>query len=249
MNKKLIVILLLIGIVMLCGTTLCLVLLPDKKPVVTTTTTTEETTTKNTTTSKPIVTRTERRTNVDVDYKPIIYIYPEKDMDVEVKLGFKDRLIVSYPKYIDSWKVLAKKDGTLIEKDTNKELYALYYESNNLYNFKVTDIGFVIKGNESAEFLEEVLPTLGLNAKESEEFIIYWLPILESNKYNYIRFATAEEINKNTPLEITPKPESLIRVLMLFKGLDKPINVKKQKLTTPVRKGYTVVEWGGTEIK
>ena len=117
MNKKLIVILLLIGIVMLCATTLCLVLLPDKKPVVTTTTTTttEETTTKNTTTSKPFVTRTERRTNVDVDYKPIIYIYPEKDMDVEVKLGFKDRLIVSYPKYIDSWKVLAKPNGDLLD--------------------------------------------------------------------------------------------------------------------------------------
>ena len=36
---------------------------------------------------------------------------------------------------------------------------------------------------------------LGLNDREAEEFIVYWLPKLEENKYNLIRFETAEEIN------------------------------------------------------
>ena len=36
---------------------------------------------------------------------------------------------------------------------------------------------------------------------------------------------------------------------MEYKGLDKKIKVKDQKLPRVERTGYTVVEWGGTEIK
>lgn len=182
-------------------------------------------------------------------YKPIIYLYPTKDTNVEVRLGNKENITVSYPKYIDGWNVLAKPSGELTDLKTNRELYALYYENTNSVCFEVTKDGFVIKGTDSATFLEEKLKLLGLNEREAEEFIIYWLPVLESNKYNYIRFATNEEINKNMPLEITPKPDSIIRVLMTFKGLEEPINVNEQKIIPPAREKFTVVEWGGTEIK
>ena len=89
---------------------------------------------------------------------------------------------------------------------------------------------------------------LGLTEKEAEEFIIYWLPILESNRYNYIRFADADEIEKNMPLKISERPDTVIRVLMTFKGLDEPVQVEEQKLTPAERSGFTVVEWGGTRI-
>lgn len=184
-----------------------------------------------------------------VAYKPIIYLYPEKDIKVEVKLGNKENITVSYPKYTDGWNVLAKPDGTLTDLTTNRELYALYYENENIVPFDITNEGFVVKGENSAEFLEEKLNLLGLTEREAEEFIIYWLPQLEANKYNYIRFSSNEEINKNMPLEITPKPDTVIRVLMTFKGLEKPIEVKEQMINTPIRDGFTVVEWGGTEIK
>jgi hypothetical protein len=72
---------------------------------------------------------------------------------------------------------------------------------------------------------------------------------MEHNKYNYIRFETKEEINSYMPLKITPKPDSMIRIVMDFKALDNKINIKEQTLTTPSRTGYTVVEWGGSEIK
>ena len=58
-----------------------------------------------------------------------------------------------------------------------------------------------------------------------------------------------DEINENMPLEISSDPDSVIRVIMTFKGLDAPINVKEQKLTPAERTGFTVVEWGGTELK
>ena len=182
-------------------------------------------------------------------YKPIIYLYPEKDKEVSVELGYKDKITVSYPKYTIGWNVFAKTSGDLIDLNTNKNLYSLYYESETTYNFKIEKDGFIIKGENITEFLENKLSILGLTDREKEEFIIYWLPILQKNKYNYIRFATIDEINKNMPLKIKPNPDTLIRILMTFKGLEKPIDIKEQQLVTPERTGFVAVEWGGTEIK
>ena len=179
--------------------------------------------------------------------KPIIYIYPEKEMDVEVTVSNPEKLTVTYPKYNDGWKVKVLKDGTLIDRN-NKKYYALYWEGKGDNNTIKSD-GFVVKGEDVASFLEEKLEILGLNYKESNEFIMYWLPKLESNKYNYIRFKTMDEINKNMKLTINPEPDTLIRIMMEYKGLDKKIDVKEQKLERRERSGYTVVEWGGTEIK
>jgi hypothetical protein len=181
--------------------------------------------------------------------KPIIYLYPTEATEIAVKL-LNDKIITcSYPKYVNEWNVLAKPNGDLIDLDTGRNLYSLYYESESVEKFNVSKEGFVVKGEDSAKFLEEKLAVLGLTEREAEEFIIYWLPKLESNKYNYIRFATDEEINNNMPLEISPKPDTIIRVLMTFKGLENLIEVEEQKLNTPERKDFTVVEWGGTEIK
>ena len=184
-----------------------------------------------------------------VAYKPIIYLYPTEDTEISVELLKDENLTCCFPKYKDKWNVLAQPNGNLKDLTTDRQLYALYYESENSIDFKVENDGFVIKGEDTAEFLEEKLAILGLNERESEEFIIYWLPKLEANKYNYIRFATLDEINANMPLEINPSPDTIIRVLMTFKGLDNPIDVQEQQLKTPDRTGFVAVEWGGTEIK
>ena len=125
----------------------------------------------------------------------------------------------------------------------------MYYENIRTINYKVEKEGFCVEGKDTTAFLEEKLAKLGLTEREAEEFIIYWLPKLENNKYNYIRFASKEEINTDMPLNITPSPDTTIRVLMTYKKLNKPINVEEQIITTPERKGFVAVEWGGTEIK
>ena len=192
--------------------------------------------------------KNERFFEVTID-KPIIYLYPTEETQINVQLGNKEQITCSYPQYTTGWNVIAQPNGDLKDIDTNKNLYSLYYESNNVIEFKVEKDGFVVKGEDSAEFLEEKLKILGLTDREAEEFIIYWLPKLEANKYNYIRFATREEIDANMPLTITPEPDTTIRVLMEYKGLENPIEVEEQKLEKIERKGFIAVEWGGTEIK
>ena len=189
------------------------------------------------------------RNSVDcghVAYKPMIYIYPEKDMNVEVKLGHPKYLTTTYPKYETSWNVYAHTNGDL--EYNGRTYYGLYWEGNN-HNVKVEKDGFVIKGEDTSKFLEEKLEILGLNEREINEFIIYWLPKMEHNKYNYIRFETKEEIDSYMPLDINPVPDSIIRVYMNYKALDEKINVKEQKLEKATRKGYSVIEWGGSIIK
>ncbi len=182
--------------------------------------------------------------------KPIIYIYPEQETEVSVKLGYEDKITCIYPSYNNGWNVTAQPDGTLIDAKTNKKYYSLYYESDNTkkYDGNLTE-GFVVSRENVANFLEEKLAILGLNYKESEEFIIYWLPKLEQKDYVYIRFQTMNEIEENMPLLVTPSPDTLIRIMMEWKSLDNSIDVREQVLTPVTRNGYTVVEWGGTEIK
>ena len=178
------------------------------------------------------------------DYeKPIIYLYPQKDTNVTVELKKPELITCSYPKYESKWSVLAKPNGTLIDQKSGKELYALYYES-KANPINITN-GFVVKGEDSASFLEEKLSVLGLTDREAEEFIVYWLPRLSSNPYNLIHFATDEEINEYMPIEITPKPDNFIRVWMVFEALDEPIEIEEQKLTSHERDGFVAVEWGG----
>ena len=178
--------------------------------------------------------------------KPIIYLYPEKEMEVTVKLGAPERLTSSYPKYIDGWDVVAYPNGDLIDKTTGNKLYSLYWEGEKYDNNFDKTTGFVVKGSDSSNFLEEKLDILGLNYREKEEFIVYWLPKLEANAYNYIYFSSEEEIEKDMPLELSIKPDTLIRVRMVFEGLAEPREVKEQVLSTaPERRGFTVVEWGG----
>ncbi len=183
-----------------------------------------------------------------IAYKPMIYLYPEKEINIKVKLGNEKYLTTTYPKYKGEWNVRAYPSGKLIDNNTGRELYGLYWEGNN-HIAELKSEGFVIKGEDTISFLEEKLEVLGLNEREANEFIVFWLPKLEVNNYNYIRFETKEEIDTYMPLAIDPKPTSIIRILMDFKPLDKKIEVEEQQLKTPYRTGYTVVEWGGSLIK
>ena len=182
-------------------------------------------------------------------FKPIIYIYPEEDnMPVTISLSKPENLTCSYPEYKDDgWQVIANKDGTLKEIGKEREYYSLYWEG--LIHSKGFKDGFVVKGEDTREFLEEKLEVLGLTDKEAEEFIVYWLPKMEKNNYNLIRFLTYEELNEEMALTINPEPDTLIRIQMQYKPLLFKTSIPEQKLEKVVREGYTVVEWGGSIAK
>ena len=182
------------------------------------------------------------------DYaKPIIYLYPTVQTDISVQISLNGKLTCTYPEYNDGWNVTANPDGTLINKADGREYSYLYWEGKGNANWDFSK-GFVVKGVDTIEFLQEKLEYLGLTARELNEFIVYWLPLMKDNKYNLITFQTTEYEN-NAKLYINPEPDSVLRVFMAFKALDKYVEISRQQLSTFSRSGFTVVEWGGTEVK
>ena len=177
--------------------------------------------------------------------KPIIYLYPEKDTVCSVELDFDGELTCTYPDYSKGWNnILAKPDGTLIFPD-GREYYCLYWEGRSSSMIPDLSHGFCIKGSESAAFLEKALADIGLTPCEANEFIIYWLPILEANEYNVITFQT-DAYAEVAKLNVTPTPDSMLRVYMYAYATDEYIDIEPQNFDGFERKGFTVVEWGGT---
>lgn len=182
--------------------------------------------------------------------KPVIYLYPTQATDVTVKLKYKGQLAYTYPQYdhiIEGWRVIARPDGTLTNLADNREYSYLFWEGKE-YDLKIDESrGFVVKGSETREFLQTKLAELGLIPREYNEFIVFWLPKMEHNPYNFIQFV-GEEYTSSAPLTISPKPDSMLRVFMAYKPLDSFRHVTPQVIQPFVRKGFTVVEWGGTEL-
>ena len=106
--------------------------------------------------------------------------------------------------------------------------------------------GFCVAGSDTAAFLEDALRQLGLTDREANEFLIYWLPRMESNAWNLIAFQTTAYTDA-ARLTIDPAPDTLLRVFMAWKPLDKAVDIEPQVLTAPERRGFTAVEWGGAE--
>ena len=177
--------------------------------------------------------------------KPVIYLYPEARQRVTVKLELEGALTCTYPAYQDGWTVTADPDGTLTD-DNGQQYNYLYWEGITENRFSISQ-GWCIKGEHTAAFLEYALPKLGLTRREANEFIVYWLPQMEQNPYNLIRFQQ-EAYTDLARLEITPQPDTLIRVFMTWQASDVYVNLPEQVLTAPNRTGFTAVEWGGAQL-
>jgi len=180
-----------------------------------------------------------------VAYKPVIYLYPEEETRVSVRLSLDGELLCTYPAYNTGWQVTAAPDGTLT--DARGQTYSYLYWEGQLRADWNREEGFCVKGSDTAAFLEDALAQLGLNRREANEFIVYWLPLMEQNPYNIITFQT-EAYTDAAALHIDPVPDTLIRVFMTWESSEDYVNLKPQALTAPTRTGFTVVEWGGTQI-
>jgi hypothetical protein len=178
--------------------------------------------------------------------KPVIYLYPETEMDVSVNLQLTGHFTFTYPQYNNGWKVTARPDGTILS--AGKEYSYLFWEG--IFTDFDSDFkeGFVVKGSESTEFLQQVLSKMGLTPKEYNEFIVYWAPKMQENEYNKVYFAK-EEYEEAAKLTISPTPDSILRVFMVYEKAEEGTVLPPQKIEPFERKGFTVVEWGGRLIE
>ena len=186
------------------------------------------------------------REEMVAEEKPVIYLYPETETRVTVKLDLSGELTCAYPAYDGGWTVTAAPDGTLTDEHGRTYNY-LYWEGEVANGFDFSK-GFCVAGSDTAAFLEDALDRLGLTRREANEFLVYWLPRMQDNPYNLIAFQQ-EAYTESAKLTVSPRPDSVLRVFMAWKPLARPVDVPAQILPGFERRGFTLVEWGGAEVR
>ena len=177
--------------------------------------------------------------------KPVMYFYPTKKTTINVTFARPEVLTTTYPKYENNWTFTAYPNGDLYDKN-NKYYYGMYWEELGSTKIDFSE-GFYVTKDNAIEFLEETTKKIGFTRREANEFIMYWLKILENNEKSLVYCELTESRNNYNNVIITPTPDSILRVAIHVKKVDGYVKIKEQQLPTFERVGFTVVEWGGTE--
>jgi hypothetical protein len=179
--------------------------------------------------------------------KPVIYLYPKKETQVKVQVDAK--ITKSEPIYpTQGWSVTAKPNGELIYQ--NQSYPYLFWEGlgNGIYpDYK--NQGTLVSQKDLIPTLYKQLSQLGLNQKESADFMEFWQPKLPKTPYVRLTWLNTKDMDTLAPLNVSPKPDTVIRIFLEFEGLDQPVKLKSQNLTAPSRSGFTLIEWGGLLLK
>jgi len=171
--------------------------------------------------------------------KPAVYLYPEKNTNVSVKVAVNGNLTYTEPLYNNGWNVNVAPDGMI----DNKYDY-LFYEA-DLNKIELPEEGWIVEYSKLENWFDEYLPQLGLNTKEKEQFKEYWLKDLKKTNYYEIKLFDYKFLEENMNLIISPEPQTMLRLNFYFKPLLEKKEIKEPSVSKKERKGFTVVEWGG----
>lgn len=205
--------------------------------------------------------------------KPVIYLYPQTPTNVSVKFDAPVQFTVDMPKYVGNWQVKAYPNGDLVNlkpeltdcrliDSTKKGMeYAKLACQNNTYpylywagsiqsrNYPVIDKGWIVSQSELSSFMLSKLSDMGLNAKETSDFMEYWLPdmLTKNTPYYRIAFLQTSDLNLLFPMTVSPRPDTTFRIFLDYLPLThKPTTLPApQYLDKLQRVGFTLVEWGG----
>lgn len=181
--------------------------------------------------------------------KPVIYVYAPQTMAVSIQLDIKGETKFTYPAYNTGWNFSTDPNGT-IHMNGNEYNYLFWESASTLQNENIDYAkGFVVDSKKLVSFLENNLEKMGFNSKETADFITYWCPRMMQNETNYIHFIFNDECNVYAGLTVSPKPENMLRVYMLWAPVENGNKaVLEQELPKLNRQGLTVLEWGGIEM-
>jgi hypothetical protein len=193
--------------------------------------------------------------------KPVINIYhpvPGTSIRCEVTLAAGAYFSSLYPKPIESaegqsvaWEMRSGgPSGELFDPRTERRYPYLYWEAMQSNPWRIDrSRAHCVRGSEAAEFLEQACKSFAFNAKETADFITYWIAALEQNEYNVIQFMDQAEYARFARMEISPAPDQVTRVFMLFEGSNVPVDTGSPTLEQVVRHlGFVVLEWGGSNL-
>ncbi|EFI26609.1 ubiquitin family protein [Coprinopsis cinerea okayama7 len=191
------------------------------------------------------------------------------------------------------WVVRTSPCGTLTEKTTGLDVSYLFWEADvrppspppspqlvaadgNATELFVPneahlsdDDSVLVQTSQITPYLDSALKSLGLHTEARTSFITYWLPSILKHQYIALRFLPQSAYEKAAPLRVTPSPDVVLRIFMLFKGVQESqlgewTNARTRQNEDVSRWRsvvgadvdlatnfdlFRVIEWGGMEVK
>jgi hypothetical protein len=185
--------------------------------------------------------------------KPVIYAYGNEGQIFDLNVQPKGKFTFTYPEIgkNNNWSASINSGGISVG---NKIFPYLFYESQmadlNFISDKQNLAGSVIGKQEVVHFLEQTLTALNFNIQEQTDFITYWAPKMITHERVFIQFWIDGDYEAISALKISPQPDNLGRVFMVYSPLDKDQEIKcePQQFESFARDGFTIIEWGGSEL-
>jgi hypothetical protein len=179
--------------------------------------------------------------------KPAIYFYPTFPTQVTASVSSDELFIASEPDVglvsPAVWKFTAYPDSVLVAG--GRQYPYLFYETTYLGRKFPLSYGWSVPYGQLPSVLDYRLKQLGLNDAERKEFLAYWTARLQYSPYYSVYVIPQSEIDSKLRLSVSPKPDTVIRVLIGFRPTAEEEKLVAPITETPQRKGFTVVEWGG----
>ena len=183
--------------------------------------------------------------------KPVVYLYSNETIDFKVQLEPIGELLFTYPYYENKWQGIVQNQKLIVN---DKEYEYLFWESeqSGLASSVDWQDADVVSSKDMIPYLENQLSGIGLNSRERNDFITYWAPrMLRYSNVEVVFLINESCVEAIGNLNVSPTPDNMLRVFMVFRS-SKPA-AKSDKVSIPVntfnRDGFSVVEWGGAEIK
>lgn len=183
--------------------------------------------------------------------KPAIYLYPQTPIALSLKVEPHGELTKTIPEHGQKgWEITAYPNGAIFPDPSflhpSPTAYPyLFYEA-RLKQVKAPRQGWVLAQSELPLFFNQILPRLGLNAKESLDFTNYWLKKLSQSPYYFIGLIPRDELDQLEKIVFSSPPDNFIRVRFFFEELRFPLSVEPPLLPPlPSRTGFIAVDWGG----
>jgi hypothetical protein len=188
--------------------------------------------------------------------KPVIYAYSEKELPFTLNLESKGELTFTYPILPSdaTWKMKTNSKGQLSD-EKNKQYPYLFWEAkqnNAIINSTKSNSHEIINGNDLVNYFEKTLTQLGFNAREKADFITYWCPKFVDKERILVQFYIDDACSVIGELNISPKPDNFRRVFVTFSTNFVVVTdyvPQELKIKSIERNGFTVIEWGGSEIR
>jgi len=200
--------------------------------------------------------------------KPVILVYDDKcedENELNISIGFNKEIATistTYPKPIYennvyNWKGIYKKgNNECIISIDNKEYYSLFWEcdiNNKEYFDKPNDKWIIINKDNKLNEIDEILVKCGLNNKERNDFIVYWIKVM--NRYDNMAIRIEDSrYEKAIPLKVEGF-DQIHRVFVIMKNItetEKELMIKNNQIISKDSfesikrpEGKYIIEWGG----